>query len=277
MSLMSEIPFESLTDDEVLFFIRIKGKDSYFKMFYPDHFLKRFKKLQQYRTISEYKRDADVFIDINKYKYSEISTADKELIEKVLPTDEIIKRCRGLREISYAESKDLIYRTAKFFIEFYPRTKTKYIVSGCVDNYVMDIMNRMAVHYGIKLLSITDFFLYPDYKLVTVMGEHNRFHDPTSEEVNSVYSALTAKRKSPLAISKKQAFKNAIYDFGSYYARYLTRYIWKYKICGDLGYEYRFSKFLKKFHNPLQLLSIFYFKPLSAAETAKISAPRAPG
>lgn len=252
--------FAELTDEEVLFFVRITGKKQYFNLFYPDSFLCEFKKLTRYNIISEYKKDADVEINFSNYKISDISTDDYEIIEKVLNIDDVIKRCRGLRAISIAEARELVFKCSKFFINYYESNPNlKVIISGTVDNYVMDIMFKFAHFYSVNCVGITDFFLYPEYKLVTNYGEANDFHEPTSMEVDTVLNQLLQKKESPLAISKLDAYKNLLRYYTSYYYRYLIRYLYFFKLRGNLGYEYRFAPFLKGFNSIKQLLSKEYF------------------
>ena len=247
--------FANLTDDEVLFFIRIKGKQQYFNLFYPDSFLKEFKKLNRHKTISEYKKDADVVIDFSNYKISDISTQDYDLIEKKINVDSIIKRCRGLRAISLHEARELVLKCCKYFIDFYKSNSSlKLIIAGTVDNYVMDIMFQLSKHYSVNCMGITDFFLYPNYKLVTNYGEANDFHEPTNIEVESVFNQLLQKKESPLAISKLSAYKNLLGYYISYHYRYIIRYLYFYKLKGDTAYEYRFAPYLKIFNSLKQLL-----------------------
>tara|TARA_Y100001958_G_C21210469_1_gene536237 strand:- start:364 stop:1665 length:1302 start_codon:yes stop_codon:yes gene_type:complete len=247
--------FAELTDEEVLFFIRIKGKKQYFNLFYPDSFLNEFKKISRYKTISEYKKDADVVIDFSNYKINDISTHDYDIIEKTVNIDNIIKRCRGLRAISLHEARELVLKCCKYFLDFYKSNSSlKLIIAGTVDNYVMDIMFQFSKQYSVNCIGITDFFLYPNYKLVTNYGEANDFHEPTNKEVESVLNQLLQKKESPLAISKLRAYKNAFKYLISYYYRYIFRYLYGYKLKGNISYEYRFAPFFKNFYKLNQLL-----------------------
>ena len=247
--------FASFNDDEVLFFIRIKGKKFQFSALYQEAFLNEFKKLSRYRTISEYKKNADVVINFSNYKISDISTKDYDIIEKIINIDSVIKRCRGLRSISLHEARELVFKCSKYFINFYKSNPTlKVIVSCAVDNYVMDIMFQFAKFYSVNCIGITEFFLYPNYKLVTNYGEANDFYEPTDKEVETVLDQLLQKKESPLAISKLSAYKNLLRYYTSYYYRYLIRYLYFYKLKGDTAYEYRFAPYLKNFNSLKQLL-----------------------
>lgn len=259
-----------LEDKNVLFFIRIRGKQSYFKGTYTKSLLDQFHRLRQFRTISEYPVDADVHIDLKQYAVSDLTEADLALVASCLPEFEIVQRCRGLRSIPYTEAKSLMLRCAKFFIELMQGGELKLIVMGCVDNYVMDIMARLARHYGVRTLGVTEFFLAPQYKLVTVNGEHNRFREPSEAEVAAVHETLVKRAKSVLAVSKSRAVKQAAYDYLSFRYRYVVRYLIGHKLLGKDAYEYRFAPFFRKFTSLGQLAGVQYLNDEAALLAADL-------
>ncbi|MCP9754977.1 hypothetical protein EGI26_07405 [Lacihabitans sp. CCS-44] len=262
-------PFNEYIDGEVLFFIRIKGKKQYFDLYYPESFLSKFSNLSKFATISEYGIDADVLIDIDNINISEITIKDFNIIDEVVNFSEIYSRCRGLRAIHLHEAWELVLKVSHFFINFFSESKVKLIVSGTVDNYVMDLMFRFARHFNVKCIGITDFFLFPDYKLVTKYGENSDFRIPSEEEVEKVVLKLENKEKSPLAISKKKAVLNAIWNGCSFYYRFVFRYFINYQLEGKLGYEYRFAPYLRHFYDPKQLLAFTYFDKITLSQIAK--------
>ncbi len=113
----------SLTDEEVFFFIRIRGKQSYFDNVYSQKFIKYFKSLRQFRCISEYGRDADVRIDLRTVDRDWLTKEEYDDLISVGDIQDIIRRCRGLRAISYDEAIRLIARCYLFFINFTPRIR----------------------------------------------------------------------------------------------------------------------------------------------------------
>jgi hypothetical protein len=253
------ILFNEYIDGEVLFFIRIKGKKQYFDLYYPESFLSKFTNLSKFTTISEYELDADVLIDIDNQNLSEITIYDFKIIDEVVNFSEIYARCRGLRAIHLHEAWELVLKVSHFFIKFFKKNNVKLIISGTVDNYVMDLMFRFAQHFNVKCIGITDFFLFPDYKLVTNYGENSEIRIPSKVEVDKVVYRLENKVKSPLAINKQRAILNALWNGCSYYYRYIFRFILNYKIRGKLGYEYRFAPYLRHFYAPNQLFAPTYF------------------
>lgn len=262
-------PFNEYIDGEVLFFIRIKGKKQYFDLYYPESFLSKFSNLSKFTTISEYEFEADVLIDIDNQNISEITIYDFKIIEEVVNFSEIYARCRGLRAIHLHEAWDLVLKVSHFFIKFFNKNNVKLIVSGTVDNYVMDLMFRFAQHFNVNCIGITDFFLFPDYKLVTKYGENSDIRIPSIEEVEKVVFRLENKEKSPLAISKSKAVLNAMWNGCSFYYRFVFRYIINYQLKGKLGYEYRFAPYLRHFYSPKQLLAFTYFDKITLSQIGK--------
>ena len=235
-----------LTDKEVLFFIRIHGKRGIFGQFYPNNLLDSFEQLREYRTISEY-NVADVLIDLNSQKLEDITATDHTLFDKYLNIEEIIVRCRGLREISYKESRQLIWRAAKFFLDYYrEHNELKLIVSLIVDNYVLDVMTRLAPHFNVEVMQVIGFFV-PGYIRFTVNGHGVSVRDVPEAELEKVYQRLTNRTPSHMAINKSKAIKNITRDYVSFHYRYLLRYLWAYKVQGKLAYEYRFCTLSKRF------------------------------
>lgn len=259
--LFKGIDINSISDEEVLFFIRIRGKKSYFNNVYTQSFLSQFTGVKEFRCISEYTRDADVHIDLNAVERDLLTQEEYDEFNMVVDILDVIRRCRALREISFERSKKLIYRCFIFFSRFFAENhQLKLIVMGTIDNYVMDVMERVGSKYGVVFLSVTDSFLSPQYKLITVRGERNNYRSPSDEEVNAVFEKISNTKLSPMAPNKKKALKAAFYDFFSYLFRCVIRYFFKYKVLGRLEYEYQFAPLFKKFCSLDQLRATKYLR-----------------
>lgn len=259
----ASIDFSKLVDEEVLFFIRIRGKKSYFNMVYTDSFLDQFDSIVHFRCISEYKKDADIHIDLNSVTRDYLYEDEYNHLTSLVSIEEIIIRCRALRDISYVNAKRLISRTYLFFSNFYKtETKLKLIVTGAVDNYVMDLMHRLGVDAGIKFIGVTDSFMSPQYKLITIRGELNYFSSPSNEQIDEVIKTIKSRATSTIVPSLSKALRQAIYDVGSYVYRFIVRYCFKYLLLGRLEYEYQFAPKLSKLNSLDKLFAIRYLKPL---------------
>lgn len=263
MSIINGIDVSSLTEEQVLFFIRIRGRKSYFENVYSKKFLSLFLKLETFNCISEYKKDADVHIDLNLVNRDWLTHEEYNELVGILNIDEVIQRCRGLRNISYAEARKLVYRAYLFFSSFYlQRTELKVVVMGAVDNYVMDIMQRIGLKHGVAFLGVTDSFMSPEYKLLSIRGELTKYHSPTEDETSKVYETLRNRLISPSLPTKRKAVRSVVYDICSYIYRYIFRYLIMFKIRGDLAYEYRFAPYLYKCNSLGKILSIRLLKTI---------------
>jgi hypothetical protein len=255
------IDFSLITDDEVLFFIRIRGKKSYFNHVYTNKFLQHFSSLKQFRTISEYRKDATVHIDLTSIERDWLTDKEMKSFEEICTISDIVLRCRGLRDIPYTFARKLVFRAYIFFDRFYSiNSKLKLIVSGTVDNYVMDIMYKLGIHYGVKFIGVTDSFMSPEYKLITMRGESCRFSQPTDEEVNAIYEKIKTTILINRSPGRKRILQRSLYQLSSYIYRYTIRYLIFYKLQGKLGYEYVFAPLLRNFSSLDQLLALRYLK-----------------
>ena len=250
-----------LRDHEVLFFIRIRGKKSYFQNVYTKAFIDLFESINTHRCISEYIYDADVHIDLNTLERDFLTLEEHAILSSIIDYNDVIMRCRGLRTTKYTTAVQLINRAFLFFYRLYSENKElRLIACGAVDNYIMDIMQRTGSYCGIKFIGITDSFMSPKYKLITLRGEASSFSTPAEEEVLKVYEKLKETMVSPIVPNKRKAKINAVYDFCSYYYRYFIRYILTHKFQGKLAYEYMFAPVMGKFNSFDKLLAVKYLK-----------------
>lgn len=242
-------------DEEVIFFIRIRGKKSYFANVYTEAFLANFKGVTTYRTISEYPFDADVHIDLNA-QLGNISEANWGKYSSLFDLADIVERCRGLRSIAFESALDLISRAIQFFEGFFTQNPNlKLIVMGTVDNYVMDIMERMARLHGVDCIAVTDSFMSPTYKLISVRGEYNAFRTVSEAEVTAAVELTRSKLEARHSKALRKMAGFALYCFASYYYRYVVRYWVRHRLLGRLEYEYIFAPKLAHFHSLSQAVA----------------------
>lgn len=259
-----------LTDDQVLFFIRIRGKESYFSRVYTKKFLKNFASINKFRTISEYKKDADVHINLTAVERDWLTEAETKIFNQIFNIDNVVLRCRGLRDSNYMFARKLVFRAFLFFQNFYlANPNIKLIVSGTVDNFVMDVMHQLGRYYGIQFIGVTDSFMSPEYKLITVRGESSVFGNPTEDEVRNLYERIRQTALSPSLPSRGKAIWRAFYALASYIFRLTIRHFFYYRIQGKLAYEYVFSPLLKGFSSLDQLLALRYLRTKSGLRLEK--------
>lgn len=192
--------------------------------------------IDAFTTISEYK-NADIYINIKKYNISDLATYDWENIEKALDINEVILKDRLLRNIEYVQSKELVLVVSKYFIELFKNNNCNNLITYPVDNYITDIMCKIARYYDIKVNGISNFFIQ-GYKRVTVYGEYTNVREISESEVNKIYDLLIKQFKSYMASSFQKTFKNSILYYFKFKIRYLYFYMFKYKILNQLEYDY---------------------------------------
>ena len=253
------IDFSQLTDEEVLFFIRIRGKNSYFNDVYGQRFLGLFSSIKSYRCISEYKKDANVHIDINAVSRDYLYENEYNQLTELSSIENLIKRCRGLRAIAYTDAVKLIARTYLFFIEFYTKNpQLRLVVTGAIDNYVMDLMVRIGESFKVTFFGLTGSLMSPEYQLSTVRGEITSLGSVDKASVNSFADKVLSNVKSCGVPKISSIISRAVYNYASYHYRFVVRYLFKYKILGRLEYEYRFAPYLYGFKSLRQIFAPKY-------------------
>ncbi len=256
-----DLDLAALTDDEAIFFIRIRGKNSYFDAVYTRAFLDLFSSVNEYRCISEYKKDADIHIDLNNIERDYLYAEDLQPFIESIEILEVVSRCRALRHIPFVRAKKLIVRAYLFFERFYSsHPLLKLVVCGAIDNYVMDIMQRVGQRYNVCFLGVTDSFMSPTYKLISLRGEANDFTRVDESEVSEVFTTLKGRFVSPIIPSRTKALKSAMYDVGSYCYRYIVRYLVKHRLLGRLEYEYQFAPLLSRVNSLRDILGIRFLQ-----------------
>lgn len=269
------IRLSDLKKEEVLFFIRIRGKASYFKNVYSLKFIELFQSIREHRCISEYKKNADVHINLNDIERGYLYEDEFNKFSALTSLEEVIKRCRGLREIPYVEASALVYKAYLFFDRMYTAMPDlKIIVTGAIDNYVMDLMVRVGESKGIRFMGVTGSLMSPEYNLITVRGECNDVGQVDSAEVTCFSQKIITNTESRRVPKIKEVLFRGARSLLSYYWRFTVRYLIRYKLMGNLGYEYRFAPYLQGFYSMNQLLALRFLEGEAALKkkTSKLKA-----
>lgn len=199
-------------------------------------FAKEFLEIEAYNTIAEYPV-ADFYVDINSLRISNLQYDDWKLIKQCFDMQDVILKDRLLRNIELLKAKDLVLRVSKYFIDLFSDKKYKVLVMYSVDNYVTDIMVRMAKFFGVEVCAFCPFFV-AGYRRINVYGEHNKVRDVESSEVQTFKNKIVNRYKSPMAFTWSKAFKNSLVYYFRYKVKYLYFHLWKYKMLGRLEYDY---------------------------------------
>lgn len=231
--------------DDVLFFIRIKGKEHFFEKIYGHAAIRRlFPEFKKFDTIAEYPHLADHYIDFDRLTLADLKADDYAVYNQCVHEDlpSIIARCRGLRAIEFSEAKELVLLHVAFFVRFFSSQRYRLLVFHVVDNYVMDVMVRVGQMRGIQVLCLSEFFIQ-GYRRHTLYGEYEWAREPSQQEISKARGYFERKQKSfwLTGLTTQKAARYAAYVQLAYAARYVIRYFGGYKLRGIRSYEYRFA------------------------------------
>ena len=215
---------------------------------------------QEYITISEYK-NADIYIDLKKYNICDVTNDDWQIVFNALNMEEIILKDRLLRNINYLEAKELLLKAVKFFIELFKNSKYEKLVTYPVDNYITDIMVKIAQYYHIEVKGISNFFI-KGYKRITVYGEHKKVREVSDEEVEKAFKLLQNQYKSYMVSSFSKSLKSSILYYFKYKIKYLHFFILNYLVLGKLEYDYRSTPYSAAVNNIKDFFPFKYFTNL---------------
>lgn len=221
-----------------------------------------------YTTISEY-QNADLYIDLNKYEINDLTSKDWEVIYKAIKVEDIILKDRLLRNIEYLDAKELVFKAAKFFIELFKNNHYQKLSTYPVDNYITDIMVKIAQYFNLEVEGISNFFI-KGYKRITVFGENNKVRDVDRKEVDAVMSLLQNQYKSYMALSFFKSLRNSILYYFKYKIKYLYFYIFLYKTLGKSEYDYRVTPYSAKVSRLRNFLPFKYFSNSLPETTEKV-------
>ncbi len=244
MTTYSGMETTDYADGEVLFFIRIKGAEHFFNVIYGRATVERlFGHLRQRPTLSEYPNATHV-IDLSTVQIADLVTADYDVYRACVHEDlaAVIARCRGLRDIPYAEARTLVLRVTRWAHEFFRAHPYRLFVIHIIDNYVLDVLVRVARHLGVEVMVLSEWFIQP-YRRQTLYGEMVARREPSDEEVAQIVEHCSQPRKVFWLDGMDRA--NRVRFFFYLYFRfkwlYLIRYLIGYRLRGNEAYEYRFA------------------------------------
>jgi hypothetical protein len=254
-------------DGEVVFFIRIKGAEHFFRAIYGEAAMARlFGHLARRPTLSEY-ANADHVIDLGAVALADLTPADYDLYRACVHQDlgAVIARCRGLRDIPYAEARGLVLRMTRWAREFFRAQPYRLLVIHIIDNYVLDVLVRVARHLGRDVLVLSEWFIQP-YRRHTFYGELQVTRRAEPDEVQRIVEYCEQPRQvfwlaGIDRVNRLQAF---VYLYLRCKWLYLTRYLWQFRVRGREAYEFRFANSWK-----VRLRDAFvqrHFSSLSEAE-----------
>ncbi len=229
------------SEDILVFFRKNKLGGKFYRKLITKHISREFK-INSFTTISEYKGSGDVYIDLKKISLNDIDIEDYNIINKVIDIDDVMIRERCFRSAyDYYEARDLIIKCSKYFLDLFKGKKWKLIIGQPVDNYVMDIMTRIAKYYGLYYYGICKF-IYNDYVRITTKGEINKIRNIEIKEAIELRKRLSNFEKNIFDNKKVKIYKDTFINYIKYKIKLLYQYYFLHKILGKLEYDYMSTK-----------------------------------
>ncbi|WP_373331133.1 hypothetical protein [Salmonirosea aquatica] len=206
---------------------------------YGDIIAKKYLKIEKYDRISEIDKNVTYYIDVKKYTFYDLTSADFDIFEEIIDLDDVIRNERIFRyDLSYYDALQLVYGCTKFFLEFFKKNNYDILLTHIVDEYVVDILVRVARYYNVEIISYCANSFDKNYISITERGEYVKVRQPDEDEIDLFYSSLNEKSSKPYVLSKKTVYKNIIRKYFLYKTKYLIHYQLLYKIIGRKSYRY---------------------------------------
>lgn len=140
-------------------------------------------------TISEYKKCSDIWQ--SDFLYDEtLDTLEETCNENTIK--DVINRCRTLRIMDHSRAKRIVRRTWNGIDLLFKKKKIDYVFAMSLDNYIGDILFRLANIYDVPVYSFLGSFA-EGYVRFTLRGEHNYLHRDVSEEEAAVLLSKVSK------------------------------------------------------------------------------------
>ena len=109
---------------------------------------------------------------------------------------DIHMRCRFLRSFPSDRARQMIVAMASAIDELLALYKPNVVLGPPMDSYVLDLLDRMAARRRIPYMGLVVTFA-DGYARITSRGELRPFRTPSAEEVEAVYTGISAKRYAP--------------------------------------------------------------------------------
>ena len=151
---------------------------------------------------------------------------------------DVILRCRVLRSLDQPLALSLIKRACKSIMGFLDSYKPNAIVSPRIDNYFLDLLERICKIKGIKFIGLWRSAFVGGMFFLTCRGEFHRLRTPLEHEVKALTSSMQSPGFKGTSIWVSRAgLKNAASRFIYLYLRAIT--LEGIRCCSKNKFRYR--------------------------------------
>jgi len=195
-------------------------------------------------TFSEFKKNGEIWI--GKALYDDDIYYNKFFCDSDMFN--IYIRCRFLRSLPIELAYNFINKMAYFLNNLFDIYKFRIIIGHLVDNYTLDILERISKIRGAKYISIVPHFIN-GYARFTARGEFNYLNrEIKEEEINKVLKVLNNNYYSPkFDLNKEKTYIQGVYNFYREYFKSRVYFKMMKTIMHDrYNYHYNTISFNKK-------------------------------
>lgn len=144
--------------------------------------------------ISDFKFKDDVNLIERQYQYID-SLSDAEC-DSNTDLDDVIARCRYLRNINKTLAKKLAISARLAIEEILAEFRPDFYIGLPIDNYILHLMHVACNKYGVKNISPVQSFI-PNKTRITSLGEWVKVREVDQCEIEECYKKITEKSFKP--------------------------------------------------------------------------------
>ena len=139
----------------------------------------------------------------------------KEKIFNEDETNEIRIRCRFLRKLDKKKAEELIENLAYGLKNFLKSNKFNVIISGIVDCYIQDILERLSSKHKIVYIGFVGHF-FQGYTRLSIRGELIKYpRIVTQEEINKIIKKISDENYKPdFKLNQEKTYFDLVYYYG---------------------------------------------------------------
>ncbi|MCC5015555.1 MULTISPECIES: hypothetical protein [unclassified Legionella] len=119
--------------------------------------------------------------------------------------DDIIRRCRVLRNQQKAQALAMIGAMWLTFDALIKKEKPKLLITFIIDRYVLDVLNRVLQSYNIPFLGLTASIV-PDHVMFMVRGKLIHLREPEMQEIEKARKQLVNDSFTPSYVNNSKKF-----------------------------------------------------------------------
>ena len=204
---------------------------------------RKYLKVNNYDRISEVDRSVTHFIDIARYNYYDYTSDDFAAFQQIIDFDEIVRFERVFRyEFSNFYAMEMVYGCTKFFLEFFKVNSYDILLTHSVDEFVLDILIRVAKYYGVEVIAYCANSYDARYMQITERGEHVKVREPDQAEIDNFLIFLQDKTSKPYSLSSSKVNKNVFKKYFVYKVKYFFHYQILHKMMGRNTYRFLMTR-----------------------------------